>query len=120
MQRQYAELFHHAVALRGIKGPSDIVAMPMEQRSIAHRAMGAAQHCLDACIKPGEYGHNLKYAVHYTHVCAAFAGSFLLRLAKLFPEDLQLDSILERVEILAELLSRSECEGCFMSDTYII
>ncbi|TIB30165.1 hypothetical protein E3P84_03445 [Wallemia ichthyophaga] len=107
VQRQYAELFHHAVALRGIKGPSDIVTMPMEQRSIAHRAMGAAQHCLDACIKPGEYGHNLKYAVHYTHVCAAFAGSFLLRLAKLFPEDLQLDSILERVEILAELLSRT-------------
>lgn len=83
--------------------------MPMEQRAIAQRAMGAAQHCLDACIKPGEYGNNLKFAVHYTHVCAAFAGSFLLRLAKLFPEDLQLESILKRVEILADLLSKSEC-----------
>ncbi|TIC10731.1 hypothetical protein E3Q14_02644 [Wallemia mellicola] len=107
VQRQYAELFHHAVALRGIRGPSDIANMPMEQRAIAQRAMGAAQHCLDACIKPGEYGNNLKFAVHYTHVCAAFAGSFLLRLAKLFPEDLQLESILNRVEILADLLSKT-------------
>ena len=101
-------MFHHAVALRGIRGPLDIAKMSAEQRTVAHIAMRAAQHCLDACIRPGEYGENLKYAVHYTHVCAAFAGSFLLRLAKLFPEDLNIEIIIEKVEALVRLLSKSK------------
>jgi hypothetical protein len=46
--------------------------------------------------------------VHYTHVCAAFAASFLIRIARLFPQELNLKKTAKDVEELAGILAESE------------
>lgn len=45
-------------------------------------------------------------------ICVAFAGSFLVRIARLFPEELDLKNVARDVEALAKLLSG--CELNFM------
>jgi hypothetical protein len=47
----------------------------------------------------------LRYAVHDSLVTAAFSGLFLLKMASLFPTELDLDAIVAQVEQLAQLLS---------------
>ncbi|KAI0821658.1 hypothetical protein BC628DRAFT_805892 [Trametes gibbosa] len=47
----------------------------------------------------------LRYAVHDTLVMAAFSGLFLLKMANLFPAELDLGAISVQVEQLAQLLS---------------
>jgi len=46
----------------------------------------------------------MKYAVHYTHATATFAASFLLRLARLFPDECDIQDIRMHVEHLSNLL----------------
>ncbi|WVF72211.1 hypothetical protein IAT40_007023 [Kwoniella sp. CBS 6097] len=105
IQRQYAELFVNSQLLRGIRDPADIVNMPEEKRTLAIRAMRNAQKCLDICLHGENYRNGLRYAVHYTHVCAAFAASFLIRIARLFPGELNLKKTAKDVEELAMVLS---------------
>ncbi|OWZ63172.1 hypothetical protein AYX14_03309 [Cryptococcus neoformans] len=105
IQRQYAELFVNSQLLRGIKEPSDVVGMPEEKRALAIRAMRNAQKCLDICLHGENYRNGLRYAVHYTHVCAAFAASFLIRIARLFPYELNLKKTAKDIEELACILS---------------
>ncbi|ADV20422.1 Hypothetical protein CGB_B4500C [Cryptococcus gattii WM276] len=105
IQRQYAELFVNSQLLRGIKEPSDVVGMPEEKRTLAIRAMRNAQKCLDICLHSENYRNGLRYAVHYTHVCAAFAASFLIRIARLFPYELNLKKTAKDIEELASVLS---------------
>lgn len=47
----------------------------------------------------------LRYAVHDSLVTAAFSGLFLLKMANLFPTDLDLGAIVGQVDQLAQLLS---------------
>lgn len=47
----------------------------------------------------------LRYAVHDSLVTAAFSGLFLLKMANLFPAELDLNQITQQVEQLAQLLS---------------
>ena len=47
----------------------------------------------------------LRYAVHDSLVTAAFSGLFLLKMANLFPTELDLGAITAQVEQLAQLLS---------------
>lgn len=47
----------------------------------------------------------LRYAVHDSLVTAAFSGLFLLKMANLFPSELDLGGITAQVEQLAQLLS---------------
>lgn len=82
--------------------------MPEEKRTLAIRAMRNAQHCLEICLRRENYRNSLRYAVHYTHVCAAFAASFLIRIARLFPQELNLKKTAKDVEELAGVLSESE------------
>ncbi|KAL1406859.1 hypothetical protein Q8F55_006268 [Vanrija albida] len=105
IQRQYAELFVNSQLLRGIREPSDVLNMPEEKRTLAIRAMRNAQHCLEICLRRENYRNGLRYAVHYTHVCAAFAASFLIRIARLFPQELNLKKTAKDVEELAGVLS---------------
>lgn len=51
--------------------------------------------------------------MHYTHVCAAFAASFLIRIARLFPHELNLKKTAKDVDELANVLSEGEslCSG---------
>jgi hypothetical protein len=108
IQRQYAELFVNSQLLRGIREPSDVVSMPDEKRALAIRAMRNAQTVLEVCLKGQNYRNGLRYAVHYTHVCAAFAASFLIRIARLFPQELNLKKTAKDVEELAGILAESE------------
>lgn len=52
----------------------------------------------------------LRYAVHDSLVTAAFSGLFLLKMANLFPGELDLPAITGQVEQLAQLLSEVAAE----------
>ena len=52
----------------------------------------------------------MRYAVHDSLVTAAFSGLFLLKMANLFPAELDLAAITAQVEQLAQLLSEVAAE----------
>lgn len=103
VQRMFAELFHNATALRGIRGPEYVASMPDEERQLAQWSINLAKKGLETCLRSPNYRNGLKsgrsspfrdasedadiaaesIAVHFTHVSATFAGSFLIRLARL-------------------------------------
>lgn len=49
------------------------------------------------------------FSVHYTKVTAAWVGSLLLRLARLFPKELDLRKTAKDVDELAGLLAQGTC-----------
>ncbi|KAJ3937484.1 MAG: hypothetical protein NXY57DRAFT_1045364 [Lentinula lateritia] len=97
----YAKLWLVCVALRGVSWDK----MPFEQRELAFQAKDAASSCLDIFLSSPEYRAALRYAVHDSLVTAAFSGLFLLKMASLFPAELDLAMITVQVEQLAQLLS---------------
>ncbi|KAF9020303.1 hypothetical protein BDZ89DRAFT_1138725 [Hymenopellis radicata] len=105
VQQLHSELFHNAVALRGIDGPEDVEKMPPPQREVAIRSIHIARSSIDITINSPAYKEGLKYAVHYTHATATFTASLLLRLARLFPNDCDLQEIKHLVERLAALMA---------------
>ncbi|KAA1467894.1 hypothetical protein DENSPDRAFT_833050 [Dentipellis sp. KUC8613] len=105
IQHLHAELFHNASALRGIDGPEDVQKMPASQRELAIRSINIARQGLDITVNSPSYREGMKYAVHYTHATATFAASFLLRLARLFPNDCDIQDTRAKVELLASLMS---------------
>lgn len=106
IQQLHAELYHSATALRGINGPEDVQKMPASQRDVAFKSIQITRQCLDITVKSDSYREGMKYAVHYTHATATFAASFLLRLARLFPNECNVTEIREQVETLASLMSK--------------
>jgi len=99
----FAELFHNATALRGIRGQETVP--DEEQRELALRSIDLAKKGLEKCLRSPNYRNGLKYAVHFTHVSATFAGSFLIRLARLFPDKVDLRKVTLDVEELILALS---------------
>lgn len=97
----YAKLWLVCVALRGVSWDK----MPFEQRELAFQAKDAAFNCLSIFLNSAEYRAALRYAVHDSLVTAAFSGLFLLKMANLFPAELDLAAITAQVEQLAQLLS---------------
>lgn len=97
----YAKLWLVCVALRGVSWDK----MPFEQRELAFQAKDAASNCLSIFLCSQDYRAALRYAVHDSLVTAAFSGLFLLKMANLFPGELDLTSITSQVEQLAQLLS---------------
>ncbi|KAF8893354.1 hypothetical protein BD779DRAFT_1505746 [Infundibulicybe gibba] len=97
----YAKLWVVCVALRGVAWDK----MPFEQRELAFQAKDAASTCLTIFLTSSEYRAALRYAVHDSLVTAAFSGLFLLKMANLFPSELDLGAITVQVEQLAQLLS---------------
>nr|GAT56380.1 predicted protein [Mycena chlorophos] len=97
----YAKLWLVCVALRGVAWDK----MPFEQRELAFQAKDAAFNCLSIFLTSSEYRAALRYAVHDSLVTAAFSGLFLLKMAHLFPAELDLGAITAQVEQLAQLLS---------------
>ncbi|KAJ7647334.1 hypothetical protein FB45DRAFT_1100449 [Roridomyces roridus] len=97
----YAKLWLVCVALRGVAWDK----MPFEQRELAFQAKDAAFNCLSIFLTSTEYRAALRYAVHDSLVTAAFSGLFLLKMASLFPAELDLGAITAQVEQLAQLLS---------------
>lgn len=97
----YAKLWLVCVALRGVSWDK----MPFEQRELAFQAKDAASACLNIFLNSPSYRAALRYAVHDCLVTAAFSGLFLLKMANLFPSELDLSAITAQVEQLAQLLS---------------
>jgi hypothetical protein len=97
----YAKLWLVCVALRGVSWDK----MPFEQRELAFQGKDAASNCLSNLLNSPTYRAALRYAVHDSLVTAAFSALFLLKMAHLFPADLDLGSITGQVEQLAQLLS---------------
>ncbi|KIJ68212.1 hypothetical protein HYDPIDRAFT_106363 [Hydnomerulius pinastri MD-312] len=106
IQHLHAELFHNATALRGINGPEDVQKMPKTQKDLAIRSIKIARQGLEITVNSPSYSEGMKYAVHYTHATATFAATFLLRLARLFPNDCDMQDIRSQVERLAALMSQ--------------
>ena len=114
----YAKLWLVCVALRGVSWDK----MPFEQRELAFQAKDAAFNCLSIFLNSTAYRYvtlfklsqepssvcsraALRYAVHDSLVTLAFSGLFLLKMANLFPTELDLGAIMSQVEQLAQLLS---------------
>ena len=77
-------------------------------KEMALSAIRSARECVELCVKNQAYRDGLKFAVAYTHTCAAFAGSFLLRFARLFPREMDVLETITLVEELALVLSQGE------------
>ncbi|KZT30720.1 hypothetical protein NEOLEDRAFT_1126328 [Neolentinus lepideus HHB14362 ss-1] len=105
IQHLHAELFHNSIALRNINGPRDVQNMPQAQRDLALRTIQIARQGLDITVNSPAYREGMKYAVHYTQATATFTASILLRLARLFPDDCDVQHIRGQVEQLAQLMS---------------
>jgi len=97
----YAKLWLVCVALRGVSWDK----MPFEQRELAFQAKDAAMNCLSIFLHSPSYRAALQYAVHDSLVTAAFSALFLLKMAHLFPTELDVSAISVQVEQLAQLLS---------------
>jgi hypothetical protein len=125
----YAKLWLVCVALRGVSWDK----MPFEQRELAFQAKDAAFNCLSIFLSSPEYRYAwsviqaidllkgvvyrsaaLRYAVHDSLVTAAFSGLFLLKMASLFPTELDLNAIITQVEQLSQLLSDVAAERCVL------
>ena len=79
VQRMFAELFHNAVALRGICGPVDVADMPEEQRRLALRSIDLASRGLETCLRSPDYRDNLKYgALPFSGYVGEVALTFLI------------------------------------------
>ncbi|KDQ21520.1 hypothetical protein BOTBODRAFT_99872 [Botryobasidium botryosum FD-172 SS1] len=102
----YAKLWLVCVALRGASWEK----MPFEQRELAFQAKEAASNCLATFLNSQSYRAALRYAVHDSLVTAAFSALFLLKMANLFPGEVDLAGIQVQVEQLAQLLSEVAAE----------
>ncbi|KAF8323272.1 hypothetical protein DL93DRAFT_665752 [Clavulina sp. PMI_390] len=100
VQRMFAELFHNAAILRGIRGQGDVDNMPREQRDLVIYSVQIAQKGLETCMRSPNYRNGMRFAVHFTHASATFAGSFLIRMARLFPND---SEAIERRKVMMDL-----------------
>jgi hypothetical protein len=107
----YAKLWLVCVALRGVSWDK----MPFEQRELAFQAKEAASNCLTIFLGSQDYRASLRYAVHDNLVTAAFSGLYLLKMAGLFPTELDLGQITGQVEQLAQLLSEVADERCVLT-----
>ncbi|KAG8898955.1 hypothetical protein FRC00_002104 [Tulasnella sp. 408] len=102
----FAKVWLVCVALRGVNWDK----MPFEQRELAFQAKEAASNCLATFLQSPEYRAALRYAVHDSLVTAAFSGLFLLKIANLFPAEVDINAITIQVEQLAQLLSEVAAE----------
>ncbi|PCH33943.1 hypothetical protein WOLCODRAFT_130083 [Wolfiporia cocos MD-104 SS10] len=105
LQHLHAELYHNATALRFIESPDDVQKMPVPQRELAIKSIQIGRQILDITVNSPAYREGMRYAVHYTHATATFSASFLLRLARLFPDQCNMGEVRILVERLANLLA---------------
>ncbi|KAF8315878.1 hypothetical protein DL93DRAFT_2096531 [Clavulina sp. PMI_390] len=101
IQHSYAQLFTRSMALRYIKTTSDAQHISPEMKDLALSAIANARDCIGICVHNQSYRDGMRFAVAYTHTCAAFAAAFLLRFARLMPRDMD---ILETISLVEELV----------------
>ncbi|KAN0064574.1 hypothetical protein ACQY0O_002202 [Thecaphora frezii] len=105
LQCASAELYLTCTALRGIKDSNDADRMGPEQKELIIQATRAADTCLSISVNSDEYREMLGWAPHYTHVTAAFACVFLIKIARLFPRQVDTYGIFSNAEKLATRLA---------------
>ncbi|PWZ02089.1 hypothetical protein BCV70DRAFT_198367 [Testicularia cyperi] len=105
LQCASAELYLSCTALRGIKDANDADQMGPEQKELIIQATRAADTCLSISVNANEYREMLGWAPHYTHVTAAFACVFLIKIARLFPRQVDTYGIFSNAERLATRLA---------------
>jgi hypothetical protein len=116
----YAKLWLLCLALRGVVW--DPKKMTFEQRELAFQATDAAFNCLSVFLNSPTYRcvHSrsaimfpiltssiraaLRYAIHFTLVSAIFSALFLLKMANLFPSELDINAYIGQVEQLHQLI----------------
>jgi hypothetical protein len=114
----YAKLWLLCLALRGVAWEK----MSFEQRELAFQAKDAAFNCLSVLLNSPTYRcvysgsattfpifilsirAALRYAIHFTLVAAVFSALFLLKMATLFPSELDVDAYIGQVEQLHQLI----------------
>lgn len=69
-QRDFAELYHNATALRNVRSPEDAKRMPEEQRELARRSMEVARSGLDVCLRSPSYREGMKVRNQTLVYCA--------------------------------------------------
>ena len=105
LQCASAELYLSCTALRGIRDANDADQMGPEQKELIIQATRAADTCLSISVHAKEYREMLGWAPHYTHVTAAFACVFLIKIARLFPRQVDTYGIFSNAERLASRLA---------------
>lgn len=105
LQCASAELYLSCTALRGIRDANDADQMGPEQKELIIQATRAADTCLSISVNAKEYREMLGWAPHYTHVTAAFACVFLIKIARLFPRQVDTYGIFSNAERLASRLA---------------
>lgn len=105
LQCASAELYLTCTALRGIRDANDADHMGPEQKELIIQATRAADTCLTVSVHSKEYREMLGWAPHYTHVTAAFACVFLIKIARLFPRQVDTYGIFSNAERLASRLA---------------
>lgn len=105
LQCASAELYLTCTALRGIRDANDADQMGPEQKELIIQATRAADTCLSISVNSKEYREMLGWAPHYTHVTAAFACVFLIKIARLFPRQVDTYGIFSNAERLASRLA---------------
>ncbi|GAC95756.1 hypothetical protein PHSY_003332 [Pseudozyma hubeiensis SY62] len=105
LQCASAELYLTCTALRGIRDAADADQMGPEQKELIIQATRAADTCLSISVNAKEYREMLGWAPHYTHVTAAFACVFLIKIARLFPRQVDTYGIFSNAERLASRLA---------------
>jgi hypothetical protein len=61
IQQLHAELYHSAMALRGINCPEDVQKMPASQREVAIKSIQITRQCLDITLKSNSYREGMKF-----------------------------------------------------------
>ena len=102
----YAKLWLVCGALRGVSWDKT----QFDQRKLAFRAKEVPLHSLSTFLTSPAYRAALRYAVHDHLVTAAFSGLFLLKVANLFPGEVEVPALIGQVEQLAGLLSEVAAE----------
>nr|CDI52914.1 conserved hypothetical protein [Melanopsichium pennsylvanicum 4] len=105
LQCASTELYLSCTALRGIRDANDAESMGPEQKELIIQATRAADTCLSISVNGNEYREMLGWAPHYTHVTAAFACVFLIKIARLFPRQVDTYGIFSNAERLAGRLA---------------
>ena len=105
LQCASAELYLTCTALRGIRDAQDANQMGPEQKELIIQATRAADTCLSISVNGDEYRRMLGWGPHYTHVTAAFACVFLIKIARLFPRQVDTYGIFSNAEKLAARLA---------------
>lgn len=75
------------------------------QMSLFHFAELISQRCI---MSVSAHNYGLFHYADFSDVCAAFAASFLIRIARLFPSELNLKQTAKNVEELAAILAEGE------------